>query len=314
MLFLCWGLFCFQEEIVIPTARPAEEFYLAAGRGISLRFSLESTELTTLDWVPLTLTLEKVQNPEAMQVPDLRLIADFRDRFDFRDGLPSKQISGDRCVLVYTIRPRDATVTDVPPLRFRYYLVGSETGNLKLDFPLTVSPAIPIRVKPPAEPIYSVQPIDPESLSKPLTETERELLLAKRNGSTIPLLFWFVPPLLAILWIAFSRWRNPTEARLARLRQSRAARRAIEQLHEVEEMDSRVRIFREYLGERFQVPSTATTPSEILAALEPLGFTTLNGVRESLEAQDRLRFSSAAGEKNASIFVDLILQLEEAAA
>lgn len=305
------------EEIAIPAVRPQEDFYDAAGRGIKIRFEVEKRQVTALDWFSLTLVVDQVENPEQMTVPDLRKREEFRERFDFRESPPKKRIDGKRCEIVYTLRAKDEFVTEVPALRFRYYAVGTDTGNLALDFPTTLSPSVPLKVRPVEVPLSTVQPLEPaafvvnpdEHLDLLTTDPPRP----KGDGFN-PI--WLIPPVLGGAWALLWRWRYPDEARLARIRRSHAARRALARLLRSEGTQAAVAVFLEYLRERFGLEDWRTTPEEVREGLK--GGVAVERLRseigDELRHSDRSRFSLDSDSDDLAVrFKHLIFELEEAA-
>jgi hypothetical protein len=306
-----------REEISIPPVRPQDDFYDAAGRGITIRFEVEKRQVTALDWFALTLVVEKVENPEQMTVPDLRKLSEFRQRFDFKESPPKKRLGEKRCEIVYIVRAKDDSVKQVPAFRFRYYSVGTDTGSLALDFPTTLSPSVPLKVRPVEVPPSPVQPLEPAAF---LVNPDDHLdLLATdppppEGDGFNPI--WLIPPVLGGAWVLLWRWRYPDEARLARIRQSRAARRALARLLRSEGTKATVTVFLEYLRERFGVEDWRTTPEEVRDGLKgSVAEARLRSeIIDELRRTDRLRFSLDSQSDDLAVrFKELIFELEEAA-
>lgn len=314
LLFVAFPLLA-QEEFAIPAVRPSEDFYEAVGQGIKVQFRVEKREVTALDWFALTLVVEKIENPEQMLIPDLRQRDEFHERFDFKDWPPNKHLDDNRCEITYHVRAKDDNVTQVPAFRFRYYRPGSDTGNLNVDFPTTLSPSIPLKVRPAAIPLSPVQPLEPDAL---LLKIDDHLdLLAKgspHRRSEWRELIWLIPPGLGIVWVWIWFRRYPDAAKLARLRQSRAARRALAQLQRSVSTETSVVIFLDYLRERFGLESWRTTPIEVREGLKwaiednAIRFEISDELREA----DRSRFAPVADpDDRATRFHRLILVIEE---
>ena len=89
----------------------------------------------------------------------------------------------------------------------------------------------------------------------------------------VPTLLFFAPALACLVWYVFWWRSNPGAVQVAHLRRVRAVRGALDRLlrlhreSPVEVAGQVARIVREYLRERWVMAASATTPTEIAAAL-----------------------------------------------
>jgi hypothetical protein len=187
----------------------------------------------------------------------------------------------------YRLRPRETSVKEVPSWPFVYYRPGTLTPNMG-SFQTTYVPKVPLRVTPRAQ----VQPSDVQGAVEPRAPARLFQLL---EGPAVlhqeDVLTWPGPWTLALVTLAgllapplaclvvYRVWRHfdPDAARVARLRRSRAADRALKALRaagkgETGEGTGRAAgVLSHYLRERLDLPPAEPTPAEVAHHLERSG-------------------------------------------
>ena len=270
-------------DVTIPVVgRPVADFYDAAGTPVIVEAKAEPTELTTDDSLTYTLSVRNLLNPAQVRRPDLHQLPDFEQAFQITDLPDPLTKSTDRRVFAYRLRPRDSSVKEVPPLRFRYYRpdIPPPPNRPERAFPTALAPALPITVKQPPQP----PPLPPVPLDVPPFAAELasgDAVLSRPSAGPWPPWLWLValavPPLAAVAWAVAWRSLFPDAARRAHLRRSRAARRA---LHALDSARRRPTgdpaatvegIVIDYLHERFDLPPNARTPAEVASFLAKIG-------------------------------------------
>jgi hypothetical protein len=308
-----------QEKIPV-SGRPTSDFYGAAGVGVKVAWSLDRTTVALDEELVATLTVTNATNPRDITRPDLKAMPKFNRLFvviDLPDPTPAANAK--EVKFSYRLRPRDLAVKEVPRLDFYYY---NRTAAVGQDWPLTQAKAVPITVRP-AKP-------KPKPPAVPLREPEH--LFAVARGASVldgppfsPCEWawgaaWLAGPLVAIAW--FLVWRRvfPDAARLAKLRRSRAARRAQDAIRRAgrtpDPPAALVAAVLGYLRSRFPLPPGAATPTEVAAALAELELPAAerDTVVDFLRACDEARFSPS-GEADASLAATaaaLVTRLEAA--
>ena len=237
-----------------------------------------------------------VLNPAEVVKPDLSKLPAFADAFSVTDVKDPPPKPGAKEVrLTYRLKPRNRTVTKVPELEFYYF--NPRAPKNKSQFRHTVAEEVPLTVTepPPPEP-------------KPMTEPDRLFRIATGPGVLdAP----FVPdrwawlaaalfgPLAAGAW--YLAWRRvyPNAARLAHLRRSRAARRAVDAIRRAyrapDPPATVAAAVLGYLRTRFPLPDSAVTPSEVAAALaeSEVPGEVAEQVADVFRVCDRARFAPA---------------------
>jgi hypothetical protein len=264
--------------------------------------------------------------------PDLKAKPEFTNSFEMQnlakgDDEPPPGIWEFR----YSLRPRNAGVHQIPPVRFVYYCPGvipPEKG-----YRSTYAAAIPIKVRP-REQVGSGDVTGPgESLERPedlLTFVEDPAVVLRRERPLELPGLWailgalLVPPVAWLLWLAWAR-RSEADA-LVRKRTSRAAREALQALRAqqqklveltdgYQEAASRAAtIFGEYVVQRSGGPAAELTAGELALRLEQSGAAPMATAKaaEWFRTCDHARFGcgqGAAGDLIASA-AKIILELE----
>ncbi len=249
---------------------PTVDYYKAEGRGISVRWEVEPKTVHVSSDLTVTLVVTGAQNPTEIVKPDLRKLKPF-DVFKITEVPdPPRNATAKEVRFGYKLAPRDTSVTEVPALKFHYYNQFAAEGK---RFPSTRTDAVEIIVTEPPKAERSIVPIEaPEFLFHPATGPD-----VIGRGPFVPCQWaWLAAvcfgPLVCFGW--FLVWRRvfPDAAQLARMRRSRAARRATDAIRKANRMpDPPAAVANAVLGylrTRFPIPEAAVTPSEIAAALK----------------------------------------------
>ncbi|MDY3561030.1 hypothetical protein R5W23_002289 [Gemmata sp. JC673] len=302
---------------------PKEHYYKAKGSSVSVRWVVEPREVLVGRDLTATLVVTGATNPTEVVKPDLRKLPGF-DVFKVTDVPDPPPSPTDKEVrFVYKLAPRGTDVKEVPPLKFSYFNPGAPPG--KQQFPSTRTdrdedtPVITVREAPKVE--RRVVPLEaPERLFQ--LEAGADAL---GRGPFVPGVWaWaaavLAGPLAAVGWFLVWRRFNPTAARLARARRSRAARRSVEQIRKANRTpDPPAAIAGAVLGylrARFLLPESTVTPSETMSALRQLDVPAgvAERVAEVLRACDRARFAPTGAETALATEAEALLTRLEALA
>jgi hypothetical protein len=278
--------------------QPKQDYYGAHGPAVRVRWELESKAVHAGADLNVALVVTGAQNPTEIVKPDLRKLRAF-DAFQVTNAPDPPRDAGAKEVrFAYKLAPRSTAVTEIPELKFHYYNARAAEGR---QFPATRAAAVEITVAEPPKAVRPVVPIEaPEHLFRVPTGPG---VLGPRPF--VPSVWaWLaaalVGPVAALGW--FLAWRQlfPDAARLARLRRSRAARRALDLIrkaHRAPEPPAAIaNAVLGYLRARFPLPESAVTPSEITAALRELGVPAGDAeqVGAVFRACDEARFAPAS--------------------
>jgi hypothetical protein len=258
-----------------PFYEPPEHYYKAQGRSIQVKWKLDRTEVPENGQLVATLVIQGAANPQEIVRPDLRKLPEFASRFQIEDVKDRPAAAGAKEVsFTYRLRPRDRSVDRVPTFEFYFRNPGAPAG--KGQYPQTRARAAPITVTAVAESPRPVVPLDePEHLFEVTTGPSvlgREPFVP---GWWTWLLLLAAGPLLAGGW--YLAWRRvyPDAARLARIRRSRAARRAADAVRKAgrtpDPPGTIAAAVLGYLRARFPLPPGAETPAEVGDGLRSAG-------------------------------------------
>jgi hypothetical protein len=256
--------------------QPTENFYGAQGSRVKVAWSLDRTSVRLDEEIVATLTITNATNPQKITRPDLKKLPAFQALFtivDNPDPLPA--VDAKAVKFTYRLRPRDRDVKKVPTFEFHYYNPAAAQGK---QYPLTTTGrAIEIAVTAPA----------PKAAPPVVPLGEPEHLFAIATGPAVlegePLVpgGWacaaaaLLGPVLALGWYLIWRRVFPDAARLAKMRRSRAARRAVDSIRRAGRTPDPAATLANavlgYLRARFPLPPGAVTPIEIGSALAELG-------------------------------------------
>lgn len=297
--------------------QPTTHFYRAQGNRVRVEWKLDRTTVPEDEEFKATLLITGAANPRDVVPPDLRKLESFESRFVIADSThPPPAADAKELRFTYRLRPRNRTVDRVPTLAFHYH---NPAAPLDRQFPLTTAREVRIVVTGPR--LKAEAPAMP--LGEPdwlLAYTPRPVSLSAVAGDWT----WFAialgGPLAGLAW--FIAWRRiyPDGVRLARMRRSRAARRAVDGIrHARRALDPPAAIRAAVLGylrARFPLAPAATTPTEIGAALVDQGLepVEVDAVVEFFRACDAERFDFRS-EANESLALDaaaLISEMETA--
>jgi hypothetical protein len=254
--------------------QPEEHFYGASGSGVKVAWSLDRDKVQLESEIIATLTITNATNPTKITRPDLKKLPAFHSLFTVIDNTDPPPAAAAREVkFTYRLRPRDEAVKEVPVLDFYYYNPAAAEGK---QFPLARAKKIAITVLPPRPKLAPVVPLgEPDELfaiTKGPEFLEGEPFVP---GKLVWLLIGLMAPILALGWYLAWRRMYPDAARLAKMRRSRAARRALEAIRKSGRtpdppatVGNAVLV---YLRSRFPLPTGAVTPTEIGTALTELG-------------------------------------------
>ena len=275
---------------------PQEHYYNAKGIGVGVRWEVPHTSVEEGRELTATLVITKVMNPTEVVKPDLKKLRAF-DKFTVTSATDPPRESDDETVrFTYKLRPRNRSVDRVPALEFRYFNPAAAPG--KSQFRYTEAASVPITVLEPPKP--------------PVPMTEADQLFHATTGPDV-LRGPFVPcrwawgaavlfgPLAAFGWFLVWRRIYPNAQRLAQLRRSRAARRALDAIRKSGRApDPPATIAGAVLGylrTRFPVSESAVTPPEIASALveSQVPPQAAEQVADVFRACDRARFAPSSG-------------------
>jgi hypothetical protein len=252
--------------------QPATDFYGASGTAVKVAWRLDRTTVPEDETIVATLTITGATNPQQIRRPDLKKLPEFQDRFTITDGTdPPPAADATVVQFTYQLRPRNRQVDKVPTLKFRWY---NPAAAVSKQYPTARAEFIPITVTEPApKPAPPSQPLD-EPADWFVITTGPTVLTRSADLPTAGLAVAVAlgPPAVAAMWyLAWRRW-YPDAARLARLRRSRAATRALSAIRKARRTDdpagSVARAVLEYLRERYGIPDGVATPGEVVLALE----------------------------------------------
>lgn len=294
---------------------PPRHYYKARGAGVTVRWEVPAPAAPEGRALAVALVVSRVQNPVEVVRPDLSALPAFAERFEVAPPAAPPAINGTEVRFAYTLRPRSRAVDRVPALDFYYFNPAAAAG--RSQYRLTRAESVPIRVTdPPPKP--AVPLADPEHLfALPPLEPGAPFAPCGRAWAAAALF----GPLAALGW--FLAWRRvyPGAARLAHLRRSRAARRALDAVRRAgraaDPPAATAAALLDYLRARFPVPESAATPGEIGDALRAAAVPPELAafVADVFRACDRARFApdGAAGPALAADAEAALFGLEELA-
>jgi hypothetical protein len=304
---------------VLPTACGKAEvfekdhYYKAKGIGLQVRWDVPQTTVEEGHDLVATLVIGSqkypVLNPTEVVRPDLKKLPAFADRFTITDVPESPRKVTDKEVrFSYKLRPRNRGVDQIPALEFEYFNPAAGPGTRQ--FRHTQAESVSINVSDPPKPALPV-PV-------PMVEADRLFQVnagpAVLNPPFLPAQWmWFLAalfgPVAGVAW--YLAWQRiyPDAARMAHLRRSRAARRALDAVRKSNRAPDPPAIIAaavlSYLRTRFPLPESAVTPSEIAAALleAKVPSEMAEEIAEVFRGCDRARFAPP-GDSGASLATD----------
>ena len=243
---------------------PAQGFYKARGTKVAATWSVDRTELPEDGVLTATLTITGATNPQEIVRPDLAKVRDDEGRLPYAERFQIEDVPGPN--FVYRLRPRSANVNRLPTLDF-WYDSGVKVGN---PFKKTTAKGINlvvikvVKARPPAVPL-----LEPDRLFELETGSLGREPFAAGWGSW--LLLFAMGISIPALWYGLWRRVSPNGVRLAKLRRSRAVRRAADAIRKAKRSADPAGAIAAavlgYLRARFALPPGADTPSEVEDAL-----------------------------------------------
>jgi hypothetical protein len=264
--------------------------------------------------------------------PDLRAKPEFTNSFEIQNlAKGGDEPPPGTWDFRYSLRPRNAGVHEIPPVRFVYY--GSRVIPPEKGYRSTYAAAIPIRVRPREQ-------VGPGDVTGPGESLERSndlltfaedpaMVLRRERPFELPGLWailgaLLVPPAVWLLWLAWAR-RSEADASV-RKRTSRAAREALQALRAQqrklvdlsdgyqEAAGRAAAIFGEYVVQRSGDPAAELTASELAQRLEQSGAApaAMAKAAEWFRTCDHARFGCGQGAADDLIAsaAKIILELE----
>ena len=256
----------------IPTVGRPSPFYGAAGRNVTVEATAEPTVLSLDGTITFTLRVRNLDNAPDVQRPNLGELDAFRD-FQVDDEPTLEPESVGTRVFRYRLRPRQATVTNIPGVVFPYFdpSLPQPAGRPEVPFRKARTDPIPIRIEKKVPPPLQAVPLDvPPFAAAPATSRSVE----------VPGWVWWLaavlPPVAAVGGCVVWQILNPVGARLARKRRSRAARTAIRTLYTLGRYPpvdpaAVVAAVVGYLAERYDLPGLFRTPADLARRLRDAG-------------------------------------------
>ena len=277
-----------------PVERQQADFYGAiAGDGAAVKatWTLGSRTVILGSDIELTLRVEHAVNHGELLRPNLSERPEWKAIFSEVGDVPAATPGEFR----YRLKPRNVGEFELPLPRYRYYHPRAPEGKrMRAAF----SEAVKLTVTAPVEPPRIRIPLEGPSHFFDEDPSPRG------SGSpSPPSAYWWTLFILALLGTptAVALWRrwNPDAARLAHIRRAKSVRTALDALLKAEgspDFAERVaRAMLRYLAERWNLPASARTPREVMAALDDGGQPPEMGMEaESLLGRcDAARFGDA---------------------
>jgi hypothetical protein len=300
--------------------QPTAHFYNAHGRGVSVKWELDRTELPEDEELIATLVITRAINPHEIIRPDLKTLESFHSRFEITDNADPVPAADAQIVrFSYRLRPRNRLVDQLPTFKFHYF---NQAAVPEKQFPLTTARGVPIVVTAPApKPPPPVIPLAAPDHLFMVTTGPRVLArpsFAPGIGTWITAIL--IGPLVSLGWYYARRWIYPDAARLKHIRRSWASRRAIHAIRRsgrtVDPPAAVAIAMIDYLRARYSLPPGAVTPREIDANLAEIELrdSEREAVASFFRSCDAARFAPAgdSGVSLAAAAEALVARLEAA--
>jgi len=203
----------------------------------------------------------------------------------------------------YKVKVLSESLKHIPTFAFIYYKPPTSElvpGRYPTTYPEEIS--LKVKAKPGAAPPPAAPIKAPEMIFE-LAETPRVLegqSIARLPSAAVLVAALLGPPLLGMAWCLLWRRFNPDAARRARIRQSLAARQALQALNALGPSDADQRAYRVsriaagYLQQRLGLATAEPTPAEVAACLGRAGSVDLAAkAADFFRACDTARFAPA---------------------
>jgi hypothetical protein len=307
----------------LPAVGRPEDFNGAIGSFAEVSQIAEPTTVQAEDPITLRLRIRAdgpVQQPP--QRPPLGKLSSFASRFLVEDS-GAKRPDEHTWEFVYRLRPRSATVQEIPTFHFSYFRPG-------FGYQDRYTEPVELHVRP--RPEVKVTDIDHSSTPFPPLDGAAHLVegaVVLRHEEpwappSLPILGLLLaaPPLACLCWSLVWRQLYPDAARQARRRRSRAGRLALQELTRAARETSSahaegaVRIVSRYLRDRLSLPTAEPTPMETATYLKQAGCssTLVDRAGSFYHLCDRARFAPDAETRPVEVTnaaVQLVLAVEE---
>jgi hypothetical protein len=303
--------------IEAPLVGRKEPFCGAVGSGrFEVRTRADPTSLQAGDPILLTVCIQAkgawTRGPERPDLANKPEYAKFRQQFHIDNDEERASPDKGQWEFDFRLRPKSERVKEVPSLAIVYFRPGftpPEKGYMT-----TAAPAIPLQVTSRAKVLPSE--IRGQSAAREAPNYLYEVVtgpavLRREEPAVFPaawlvILLSAVPPVISIGWYLVWKHRNPTQARLSRLRKSRAARQALLALAKTvngkiaspnhaskEEACNVADALTGYLRERLDLRASQPTPADISSHLLTKGISAdlVERTSELFRACDALRYS-----------------------
>lgn len=315
------------EVLPLPEEGKPADFAGAMGR-FRLDASVVPQNVAVGEPVTITMTIDGEGNDESVQPPTLTA-----DAAHFKAYAPQAKNAGteeasQRKVFEQVLIPLDASVTEIPAIRFSYFdpMQGRYETVTKGPFPLVVKPA-PVQERQTiiTQPRVVAPPAAPETLGRDIVYIKERLGPLRPIGRTwYRGLWWWLWCLGAIGFLTVSEGLRRRYRRLvtdpAAARASKAMRRASARLQQARQFKQRSQVpacyeevfkaLQGYVGDRFNVPSAGLTKAELEQHLRPRGIQE-DLIRELAECFDRCDAARFAPSSVATDQADTTLQTAE---
>ena len=295
-------------EVMIPVVGQPSPFYGAAGKGVKVQRQAEPVELTIDDTILFTLRVTKLENPADVRRPDLAEIDAFRRDFQVEDVPAATGEPDGTRIFNYHLRPRRASVTQIPSLTFPYY--DPERGAAARPTGPPVSQREERR-----DPYSHSQGVVAASTGRPARRTPvrgRAGGFFARGSAEVGLVGCRGRPAdrgARMVWSLAAR--QPGRGSAARRRRSRAARAALKTLHSLgrhppADTGAVVWCVSAYLAEHYELPGLFRTPDDMARRLREAGADaeTVAECESFLKAADAARFAPSPDESAGALIAD----------
>jgi hypothetical protein len=266
-----------------PVAYRPANFSGAIGWGFRVQMRSTRNQVQAEEPLILTLTITGNGNVQEIERPDLRRLPRFAEQFHI-ENLSDRALPAEKTrEFDYRLRPRQATVKEVPPLPFVFFnpkILPPEKGYQTAwaqAIPITVQPRAqvsPARVEGTAQ--RGETPDSVYQLVKGLAVLRYDPPAALPGPLELGALL-IGPPMLGVFWYILWRRHYPDVARQARKRRSRAAQNTLRAVRRISNLDASAQaqqmesILAEYLRQRFELSTVEPTPAEVARHLEQTG-------------------------------------------
>jgi hypothetical protein len=265
--------------IRVPVVGRPEAFSEAVGNKFVVSTRADKTEMYLGQAMVYTVQVRAVGKFwHAPERPDLQEMPKFRERFKIARSSspqPDRVLDNKAWEFDYRLQPVSESVERIPPLPLAYYHPHPKS-DVPGHFFTTFGDEIELKIKPVVSPnAKSAKPImAPAWLFEPAPAADvlRSSTGFIRPSMSLLALVLLAPPALGFLWYAAWRRLYPDAAGRARIRRSRAALLALQDLSAIngngsDRVERVTAITGTYLRQRFDLAAVEPTPAEVDALL-----------------------------------------------